>query len=301
MGTSRTKQITVYVKKHFRLFKNEKGWKVIVFAAIIAILVAFVLKQENVFKVMVDSQQGFFTLVSACIWTGIFNSIQSICKEREIIKHEHRTGLHISSYIISHMIYQAIICLVEALIFLLVTALFIEYPTDKALFGSIYVEFFIVFFLLLYAADVLGLAISSLVKSATTAMTVMPFILIIQLIFAGMLFPLTGVLEPISNLTISKWGLNATLISSDYNTQENSFRTNSKKLLNVAFINAGMPLEDDDIETILDASLVDTTEEDYEYTASNLFKNYAMIILHTVIYGAVAIIALEFVDKDKRA
>ena len=29
---------------------------------------------------------GRFALISACIWVGIFNSIQNICKERAIIK-----------------------------------------------------------------------------------------------------------------------------------------------------------------------------------------------------------------------
>ena len=33
MGASRIKQVGIYVGKHFRLFKNEKGWKTIVFAA----------------------------------------------------------------------------------------------------------------------------------------------------------------------------------------------------------------------------------------------------------------------------
>ena len=43
MGASRIKQVGIYVGKHFRLFKNEKGWKTIVFAAIISLLISSVI------------------------------------------------------------------------------------------------------------------------------------------------------------------------------------------------------------------------------------------------------------------
>ena len=103
MGTSRFKQVGIYVGKHFRLFKNEKGWKMLIFAAVIALTVSCVLG-GGVFKYDLDTTSGFFAIVSACIWIGIFNSIQAICKERAIIKREHRTGLHISAYVVSHLL-----------------------------------------------------------------------------------------------------------------------------------------------------------------------------------------------------
>ena len=125
MGSSRLKQIGIYVGKNFRIFKNEKGWKVLVFALIISVLISAVL-DKKIFVMDTSTWTGFFTVVSACIWIGIFNSIQSVCKERAIIKREHRTGLHISSYVCAHLIYQAVICLAEAVIMLGVSALFLK-------------------------------------------------------------------------------------------------------------------------------------------------------------------------------
>ena len=297
MGT-RVKQIKIYVGKHFRLFRNERGWKTLIFAAIISLLVSSVL-ESGMFTYDMNTWTGFFTLVSACIWIGIFNSIQAICKERPIIKREHRTGLHISSYVISHLIYQAVICLLEAVIMLVISAIFLNYPTT-ALMGTVYLEYFISYFLIIYAADVLGLAISAVVKTPAVAMTVMPFILIIQLVFSGALFSLSGPLKSVSNLTISRWGLNATCISSDYNNLEsNEKRELEKTFYDVAQDN-NLPLTQSDISSIMDEYYTDSYNSRYEYSMGNLASQWGTLLLHCLVYTLISIVALEFIDRDKR-
>ena len=54
----------------------------------------------------------------------------------------------------------------------------------------------------------MAILVSSVVKDSNSAMTVMPFVLIIQLIMAGVVFELEGITDLISNITVSKWGLN---------------------------------------------------------------------------------------------
>ena len=41
-------------------------------------------------------------------------------------------------------------------------------------------------------------------------------------------------------------------------------------------------------------------EADYEYTVTNLLHMWGILALFILIYGIIAIISLEFVDKDKR-
>ena len=300
MGSSRMKQIGIYVGKHFRVFKNDRGWKTIIFATIIAFLVSFVLG-GSMFVYDMDTFSGSFTMVSACIWIGIFNSIQSICKERAIIKREHRTGLHISSYVISHMIYQGVICLIEALVILLISAIFLHYPTSKALLGNIYIEYYITYFLLTYGADVLGLAVSSIVRSTATAMTVMPFVLIIQLIFSGMLFTLSGPMNYVANMTLSKWGLNATCISADYNNLEKVEKVRITRYIKQAGQKKNLPITDEMVQSIVEEAYVDQGGNPaYEYELSNLLTQWGILMVHIFVYGAISIVALEFVDKDKR-
>ena len=298
MGTSRFKQVGIYVGKHFRLFKNEKGWKMLIFAAVIALTVSCVLG-GGVFKYDLDTTSGFFAIVSACIWIGIFNSIQAICKERAIIKREHRTGLHISAYVVSHLIYQGILCFLEAILMIGISAIFLRYPS-YSLLGSAYIEFFITYFLLIFTADALGLAISSIVKTPSVAMTIMPFVLIIQLVFAGVIFSLTGPVKYVANATISKWGLNAACISADYNNLESAKKTQMKRELLKISRDNGLNIGSDDIDKIMDEYYEEEDVSEYGYSLGNLAKQWGILFAHCAVYSAISIVSLEFIDRDKR-
>lgn len=164
-------QVRIYTGKFYRIFLHEKGWKFIAFAVIIAVLLSVVMG-DKMFVEKEFTRTGMFAIVTAMIWVGVFNSIQNICREREIIKREHRTGLHISAYVAAHMIFQAALCAVQAVLMLVIFGFFMELPSEGVVTGSYYIDAFICFFLVLYAADMMGLAVSSVVKSTTTAMTV---------------------------------------------------------------------------------------------------------------------------------
>ena len=118
----RSEQIRIYVGKCWRLFLNEKQWKNLISTLIITVLISLV-TSEDTFVDGVQTKNSCFAIICACIWVGIFNSIQSVCRERPIIKREHRTGLRISSYIGAHVIFEGALCAVEALIILVVVML----------------------------------------------------------------------------------------------------------------------------------------------------------------------------------
>lgn len=266
-GASRLNQIKIYTGKCFRVFLNERGWKIFISAALITLLISSV-TSKDMFSTYSATRNGAFALVCACIWVGIFNSIQSICKERDIIKREHRSGLHISSYVISHMIFEMVLCAVESVIVTFITCISNHgnLPTSGVLCVT-FLELMITFFLIIYSSDALGLMISSIVKTPNTAMTVMPFILIIQLVMSGMIFELSGFTELISKITIAKWGLNAICITANVNEMEN---------------------------------YIPTLVSEYTYSISHIVQLWLMLILFSLVYGIISIISLEFIDKDKR-
>lgn len=298
-------QIKVYVGKFFRIFKNEKDWKVILFAIIISGLLSAVLG-DQVFHSKESTRTGFFAIVSACIWIGIFNSIQTICRERQIIKREHRTGLHITSYVAAHLIYQGIICLVQTLLMVIIYRLFLDFPKDGLITGFFPLDFFITLFLILYSADVLGLAVSSVVKSTTSAMTVMPFILIIQLIFSGSIFPITGNAKIISDLTISKWGQRALCIQANMNELPSEMLDSELQM--VEQIDGYDTLMEilpesvkEDVKEAFDDFLYKYTYRSYyKYEAKLVTRRWLYLLLFTLAYAVVCVISLEFIDRDKR-
>lgn len=211
---SKKEQIRIYVGKFFRNFRNEKGWVTLIGALIIPFL-ACAVAGEEAFRQEYGTRTVSFILVSACIWIGIFNSLTVVCKEREIIKHEYRAGLDLSAYIAAHMIFQGVLALAETVIVSAVT--FAAYHGNISNIGKggalgvfRFAGLFITFLLCIYAADMLGILVSSIVKKSETAMTVMPFILVLQLVFAGNI-PLSDRMDTVSYLTLSRWGYNAML------------------------------------------------------------------------------------------
>ncbi len=201
-------QTNVYFKKLFRINMREKSWKYLIFALIISMLVALIVGPD-MFGNFDTTNSGFFTLASACIWIGIFNSIQSICKEHEIIRAEYRQGLRISSYVFAHLLWQALLCLAQTIIIFVVCCIWMRFDKSAHLLISAYVENFITIYMLTFSAAVLGLMISAISGTPTTAMTIMPFVLIIQLVMSGVLFILSGASEVFSYFTLSRWGMAA--------------------------------------------------------------------------------------------
>lgn len=262
-------QVNIYLGKCFRLFKNEKTWKSFIGTVIIAVLVCFVTGEE-MFCVPMPTQKGNFALASACIWIGIFNSIQSICRERAIVKREHRTGMMIPAYLTAHYLYEALLCLAEALIMVVAVYLFNTdvFPEDGVLMPA-GLEMFIDYFLILYSADLLAVMISCICHSETTAMTVMPFILIVQLIFAGLIFKLEGFSEAVSTLTVSRWGLASLCVTTNVNE-----------------LPSFLPIWE--------------AVEDYEFEVANQLKLWLSLLGFSVGYGLLSMLILRGVDHDKR-
>ncbi len=295
--------------KFFRIFVNERNWKTILFAVIVALILSYVLK-DSMFITKESTRSGFFVMVSACVWIGIFNSIQEVCKERQVIKREHRTGLHITSYVAAHMIYQAAICLAQTVFMVLFYSFFMKFPTHGLVTGSFHVDFSISLFLVLYAADMLGIAVSSLVKTTTAAMTVMPFLLIVQLIFSGSIFPITGQAKILSDLTISKWGQRVLCIEANLNELPSEILDSELEML--AEIDGLQEALDElpqdvvkDVQEEGYALLQDfvhdyTYRRIYEYDASLVLRRWGYLVIFSLAYAAVAVISLEFIDRDKR-
>ena len=273
MGHARisiNRQIKIYTKKCFRIFVNEKGWKVFISALIITSLIVCV-TGDDMFLSYADTRNGSFALICGCLWIGIFNSIQSICKERDIIKREHRAGLSIRAYIIAHFNFEVVLCLIEALIVTLIVYLF-NYSNIEfmgILFPTI-LELYITFFLTILSADALGMMVSSIVKTTSTAMTTMPFILIIQLVMSGVIFELEGISLFISKFTTSKWALNAICSIANVNSMSDA------------------------------ALIVSPYIDDYASTLENLALCLGVLSLFTIVCLIISIIFLSFVDKDKR-
>ena len=144
----RLRQIPIYLGKNFRMFIFQNDWKVIPMAAIISFIVVFVIKGH--FNVdMEGTLKGGLALTCVCLWNGFFNSIQVVCRERNIVKREHRSGMHISSYIIAHMIYQLFLCVLQTVTIMTVLLYRkLHMPSSGVVTNNFLLEFFITLLLI---------------------------------------------------------------------------------------------------------------------------------------------------------
>lgn len=212
-------QARIFLVKMLRLFVFQKDWVVLPMATLVAGLVGFVIR-DRFFYSMEGSLVSALALACVCIWNGCFNSIQVICRERDVIKREHRSGLHISSYILAHMLYQAMLCMIQTVITVYITwAVGVQYPSEGLITPFYLLDFSVSIFLITYAADMMSLWISSMCHTTTLAMTVMPMVLILQLVFSGGMMSLPAQLKPVTELIICNQGLKLITAQADYNSQ----------------------------------------------------------------------------------
>ncbi len=308
--TGRIGQTFIYLLKLFRIFVFRNDWKVLPMAAVIAGMVSMVVG-KGLFLTMEGTLQGAFALSCVCIWNGFFNSIQVICRERPVIKREHRAGLHMTSYISAHLIFQMLLCIAQSVITIAVCKFsgvhFPEsgliVPTPNGFIG----ELFITLFLITYSADILALMISAIVHTTTTAMTVMPFMLIVQLVFAGY-FDIPAILKDVTDMMISKWGTQGLCALARYNDLPAVLIWN--RMVAAGNVDLGGVMKLSDVMRMIEENgLKDrvlselgkaTQNASYVSTMENLISCWGHLAAFSLIFAFITVVFMEFIDRDRR-
>lgn len=286
-------QWKVYCHKYIRIFVNSNGmWKIL--STFIITSLVLLSNSEQAFFRYDETRTTGFAIVCACIWTGLFNSIEIFCSERNSIKQEHKSGnVDYSVFLGAHMMVEFLLCLVEAIIIsgLVVFVHGQRFEVGGSIDLARIISLGVSVFLIVYTADILGLMISALVKTNKMAMTIMPFALIFQLVLSGFIFELEGWKKILSNLTIAKWGLRALGISIDFNTMITELPESQA---------AGYSLE---TKSILD-SFVDITRKncapEYGPEKLHLLRVFLVLVFFIAMQTWITRYALSRIDRDER-
>ena len=207
------------------------------------------------------------------------------------------------------MIYQAVLCFLQTGITIAVLIMLKVQMPSKSLVTSVPIlDFAITLFLITYCADMLALLVSSIAKTTTTAMTIMPFLLIVQLLFSGLYFNIPEKAMPLTNMTTTKWGMTAICAQGDYNSLPMvSLWNNAYKLKHVE-IDGKEPfepvftyIENNNLrEPLLMKSAQLSQKPEFNFDSLIVYKCWAWLIAWTLIYVIIATLILEFIDKDRR-
>ena len=80
------------------------------------------------------------------------------------------------------------------------------------------VETILTVFITIISASSIGLVVSTFSKNSSVALTYAPILLVPQLLFSGMLFPLEGTVDVISNFILCRWSVEALGTTNDLNS-----------------------------------------------------------------------------------
>ena len=179
-------------------------------APIIAVMLSVVSYSDSFTPAQVNgTQQVLLMLTLAAFWFGTINSAREIVKDRSVYLHERMVNLRIWPYVLSKFSVLAGISAIQVLVLLALVFLKTPYLPAQGIIFSAPLEIYVTLVLTALAGVAGGLLISGLVSTVEQAMSIVPVVLIAQVIFSGGPFDLQGPVYVISAAAISRWCLSA--------------------------------------------------------------------------------------------
>lgn len=225
-GIGDAMQLSLLTRRYVRLLVHDRVNLLILLlqAPIIAWLVTLLAEKNGIYHVMhpqarglhadIFAQRTLFILVCSAIWFGIINAAREIVKEDQIYRRERAVNLHIGPYVASKVLVLGVLCAIQSALLLGIVGLKSGYPTSGILWpgqtGAI-AELFISLLLCALAGLMLGLMVSAFAPTTDRALSIVPIVLIPQIIFSGVIFSMSHqVAKTISYLMPARWGMQAT-------------------------------------------------------------------------------------------
>jgi ABC-type multidrug transport system ATPase subunit len=160
----------------------------------------------------VYAQATLFILVCSAIWFGTINAAREMVKERPIYQRERTINLRILPYALSKLFILGLLLAVQCGILLYIVGLKMGYPNTGLIFNGKYgafAEFYVSLLLMGIAGLTIGLMISAWAPNTDRAVSFVPIALIPEIIFANVIFTLSGVSTYISWVLPARWGMQA--------------------------------------------------------------------------------------------
>ncbi|WP_405537807.1 FHA domain-containing protein [Streptomyces antimycoticus] len=149
-------------------------------------------------------------LVVGMCFTGAANSVRELIKERVIYERERAVGLSRSAYLMSKVIVLGVITACQGVIISAIGLSTRKMP-DEGLLMPPAAELCLAVIAIGFTSMMVGLVISSLVKTAEKTMPLLVMFAIVQVVFTGVLFKIYGSLgvEQFAWLMPSRWAVGA--------------------------------------------------------------------------------------------
>jgi ABC-type multidrug transport system ATPase subunit len=207
-------QLGVLVRRYVDLIRADRRQLLMLSlqGPLLGLLLAAVLTPRAL-RHMVDPNAvtvAVFVVISAT-WLGAASSVREIVKEQHILRREEGGGLSVGAYVVSKIVVLGAITMVQAAILAIVATAREDAPIRGAVLPNGTIERMVVAALTGVAAVAIGLMISALVTTPDKAMSVLPIVLVAQLVLSGGWVSVlsTPGLHQLADLTAARWGVQA--------------------------------------------------------------------------------------------
>jgi ABC-type multidrug transport system ATPase subunit len=208
------KQFVLLVRRYVELLYNDPvNLLILLLQAPIIAAILLALTRTNIFASHTlfdegDAQTPLFVMVMAAIWFGTLNSAREIVKEAPIYRRERTINLGLVPYVLSKVFVLGLLCVLQSFILLYIVGLKSGYPSSGILLPP-FAEMYVSLLLTSLGGLTMGLLVSSLAPNTDRAISIVPLLLIAQIIFAGNIFKLSGPAAWLSYLMLARWGMMA--------------------------------------------------------------------------------------------
>ncbi len=270
------RQFSIVTRRYLELIcRDARRLAVLLMQPLLIGIMLSIVADDDVFDIYESTKSMMFVLSCSAIWIGVFDSIQEICKERNILRREYMAGLKLPVYILSKLLVQMMLCAVQSIFLTSMFLALIKESRDGILFDNFYFEMVFTVWITAVASAAMGLVVSAIVKTGDKAMAAAPFVLIVQLLFSGILFELKGTAKYISYMTVSRWSVEAL---------GSIARLNSLELR----LQADFP------------GLVHEAESLFTDTPQHLMQDWTILLIMAAILSAASLLIIKTVSKDDR-
>ncbi|HEU5198827.1 MAG TPA: FHA domain-containing protein [Ktedonobacterales bacterium] len=152
----------------------------------------------------IDAQRVLFLCAFIAVLNGVINAVREIVKEGAIYRRERTVNLGIIPYVLSKSLILGVLALFQSAALLLIVNAF--EPLHQGIFLPVLLETYITLALSALGGMMIGLLASALSPNEDTALSALPFILIPQIIFAGVEIPLRdGITTTLALFFPTRW------------------------------------------------------------------------------------------------
>ncbi|GAC1350133.1 MAG: hypothetical protein NVSMB27_29740 [Ktedonobacteraceae bacterium] len=153
-----------------------------------------------------NAQRALFIASFIAVMFGCINGVREIVKENAIYRRERTVNLGIIPYLLSKVIFLGVLSLIQSVELLLIIQVF--EPLHQGIFLPVLLESYIALALVGLAGGMIGLTASVFAANEDSATSLLPFILIPQVIFAGTEIPLKDyVMQTAAMFFPTRWAM----------------------------------------------------------------------------------------------